>query len=265
MDHETAENAIKNAFDLWINPEVEKRQAAGSVETPMRLDAAQVIFPPEGGHIVRLNEEVRGIAYTKTTRAVEKGDPVFLSDWVGLESFDVAEEDLDNGHFTILLVEDRWFCTFNFLRRRAYCATLLEKALQFLQAAKFAQSSNLNAPAVDNLFSAAELASKVFLLLNSSIKMDVKSHGPIHSGINRERKLNNVSSAFVDLFNSLGQWRQSARYNAGALEDMYLTEDDFELVGSVIDDYQHRCRIATPKTQVKADVAVREMAEDNTT
>ncbi len=50
---------MQEAFDLWINPELERRHAAGQLPADFVLMVAQVLFDPTDGVSVRLNEEVR--------------------------------------------------------------------------------------------------------------------------------------------------------------------------------------------------------------
>lgn len=247
MDSEAAQTTIKQAFELWITPEVVKRQTAGTLPAPFELTAAQVLFSPEGpGFLVRLNDEVRGVAWARAQRAVEKGDPVLQSDLEHMEVFDIEGADLDHGHLTIFSIGGRWLLTFNFLRKRAYCTALLEKAKQFLAAARFSVEMKHNAPAVDNLFSATELISRSYLIMNMIIDDSAKTHGNTASALNKQRHMGNIDVAFTQLFNKLSRLRQPARYNAGLPEGMDVDEDEVELVGAALKYYAESCEPKGP-------------------
>ena len=72
---------IRQAFDLWFNPEIERRREAGLLPEKFVLFAAQVVIDPDRkAPAVRLNEEVRGMFKAKPARRVGKGEMVLLSD-----------------------------------------------------------------------------------------------------------------------------------------------------------------------------------------
>ena len=65
------ERTFHQAFALWINPEIERRKAAGLIGETFSLSTAQVLFGDEGPPIVRLNEEVRGKLLVGVARDVK--------------------------------------------------------------------------------------------------------------------------------------------------------------------------------------------------
>src|SRR5215475_9103569 len=67
-------------------------------------------------------------------------------------------------------------------------------------------------PAIDNLFSACELAAKARLITSAAMSSEVRTHGTIHSGINQWGRLGNVDAEFVEMFNKLSRNRGAARY-----------------------------------------------------
>ncbi|WCK21763.1 hypothetical protein [Agrobacterium tumefaciens] len=242
MGKDGADYLVKQAIDLWFQPELERRKTAGRVGDDFRIRAAQALFPSGGGAIVRFNEEVHGVAHLKTTRPVEKGGEVYESDLDGLVQFDLLEEDLDHGHFTMLKGQNGWGVAFNFLTRRAFCLQLVQSARGHLDAARFLADRETIAPSIDNLFSACELASKAHLILHHMLRTPVKTHGPIQSGINYWAKLGNIDAAFVRLFNRLGQLRPGCRYEADDSPRTLLTVEDFQLVEAEIDLLESQCR-----------------------
>jgi hypothetical protein len=242
QERQFRQRLLEQAFELWINPELERRRASGTLKEPFQFLMAQQIQRPDGTTIVRLNDEVRGIASLIASRDMETGEGILLSDLDGLQNFDLEEDELDCGHWTVFRTGKRWFTSFNFLTHRAKCIDLLSKASQFLAAAIHAKKENHLSVVVDTLFSACELISKSQLVSSRVIKMDTKSHGQVASQINAWRKLGNVESAFVDLFNRMNLLRPRYRYDVTFSESMPASEDDLALVAQMIDSETKRLR-----------------------
>jgi len=59
LDLELNTRFVEQFFELWINPEIERRQKAGSLPKNFALYAAQVIMNFDAPTEVRLNEEVK--------------------------------------------------------------------------------------------------------------------------------------------------------------------------------------------------------------
>lgn len=235
LGEEGKQRVLQQAFDLWITAEVQRRQSAGTIPEPFQLLAAQRLQWPDGRIEVRLNEEVRGVGYARATRAVEAGDAVFVSDLATLESFDLIDEELDCGHWTLLWTGKGWFIGFNFQNQRGRCLDLLAKAEQFRLSAVTAVGLGHAAVAVDTLFSACELVAKAELVGSRRVELAARTHGTIASELNRWRKMGNVEGAFVDLFNLLGQLRYRYRYDAQVSETMPVSAADLTLVEAMID------------------------------
>ncbi|MYF70069.1 MAG: hypothetical protein F4053_06600 [Proteobacteria bacterium] len=233
---------LRQAEELWWGPEIERRQRSGSIDEDFTYSFAQALFPPDKAVVVRFNEEVRGMANIRASRPIEKGGHVYRSDLDGLEGFDLLEEDLDCGHLTIIRIETGWFVSFNFLRSRALCTSLLRSANDFLDAAQYAIEHHKSGPAVDNLYSACELVSKAQLILTSMLDRSSKSHGAIHSKINRSRRLGNVNKDFVGLFNNLSALRPSCRYEGATISQSLLSNNDLALVRTEISRIDKLCR-----------------------
>lgn len=239
---EMGRRVLEQAFELWINPELARRKASGVLPDDFALWGAQRIQPPEGPVIIRINDEIRGVASVKAKRAVEKGDDVVLGDFEGLEDFDLPFDELDSGHWTVLWTGERWFTSFNFMTQRNRCLLLLDKAEHFLVASRRAEADGHAAVAVDTLFSACELASKAHLVSSHTLPMGTKTHGPIHSGLNKGRRLGNIEGAFVDIFNKMNRLRGPYRYDDQQSESMPIAVEDFEIVETVIATERERLR-----------------------
>ena len=220
---------LVHMHQVVFSPEIRRRFAAGTLPDDFLLWGAQLVQPHDGECIIRLNDEVRGVPYLRTGRAVQKGEQILLGDLEGLEYFDLQDDELDCGHFTIFWTGLRWVGAFDFRAGRAKCLSLIDKALRFLSAARIASDQNLSEPAIDALHTACELLAKSRLILGQYPAHKWKSHGPILSAINREGKLGNVDAAFLDLFNRLSDIRGHVRYAAG-----YVTQapgqDQLDLV-----------------------------------
>ena len=90
----------------------------------------------------------------RTSGPVQKGAPVFMSDIREFVGFDLEENELDAGHFTILWRKGGWFISFDFRVGRAKSDGMLAAASEFLEASRLSADSGLARPSVDNLFSA---------------------------------------------------------------------------------------------------------------
>ena len=228
---------ILHLFQIAFAPEIRQRLATGQLDEKFTLYAVQWIRPFEGRGIVRLNEEVRAIGIVRAPRAIEKGDPVFLSDLQHLQVVDLEEDELDAGHFTLFWNGEGWVGSFDFRAGRAISARLLGSAIEFLQTAHFARDQGHARACVDNLFSACELASRARLLLHHSPAAKAKKHGSIHSAINKWGHLGNVDAAFLRLFNRLSNVRSAARYDHGVQVEM-PSESDLQVAAREIEQLQ---------------------------
>ena len=245
---------FEQAFELWINPELRRREADGR---PIAGEphAIQVIWQPKGDLEVRFNEEVRGYAWTRLGRPVEKGEPVYFSDLDGFQAFDLLDDELDCQHVTLIRTSKGWSATFNFLTLRRRGLALLEKAAQFLEAAKDAALKAHGAVAVDNLFSACELIAKADLMTSHAVEGDASTHGRIQSQLNIQRRMGNVDAGFVELFNRLSRLRPFYRYASEVSDQHPVAVDDCELVEAMLD--RSRSKLAR-----KMDKAVEEEAKE---
>ncbi|WP_396646759.1 hypothetical protein [Mesorhizobium sp. IMUNJ 23232] len=230
-DTDFGQKVFDNFQEVYFKPELNRRVAAGTVKTPMRVTAAQVLFPSDGGAIVRFNEEVRLAARLKTPLQPEElgqTRPFALEE---IERFDLPEDELDHGHFTVMRLGSGWRMAFSFIYGRKSARSKIDRAEEFLMAAKEANARGHTAVALDNIFSASELLSRVHLELHTSIKKGSKKHAAIASGINRWGKLGNIPRAFTGLFNRASNARDGARYRAVANSEFAgLSQAEIEVI-----------------------------------
>ena len=207
---------ILHMFQIAFGPEIRRRLSATQLGDSFFLSAAQLVQPAEGGSEIRLNGEVHGIALAQANRSVQEGESIFVSDLRGLVSFDLADDELDAAHFTMLWDGEGWIVSFDFRAGRAKWSDTLTAANQFLEAAKCSAAKGHERASVDNLFSACELVSKAHLILHRSRATGSKKHRSMKNAINRWRKYGNVNEEFVRLFNRMSDERSSARYDVAA-------------------------------------------------
>lgn len=209
-----ADRTVRQLFDLYIRPEVAKRQLEGTLPKPYNLISAQIIFR-SAGNTLRLNGEVKGEMKValKSGEGKVPGQEIYMHDIATIEAIDLEEDELDYGHATLVRLNDQWLMVFDFRQFRGTSLQLVDKANDFLKTAGYAFEQQWWGPFADNLFSACELLGKARLLGNM-LSPDARTHGTIHSALNRWGKLGNVTGEFVSLFNRLSEERARARYSA---------------------------------------------------
>jgi hypothetical protein len=223
------ERTLRQMFNLFFTPEIERRRAAGLLAEPFRVTKAQVLFLEGRPNEVRINDEVRISLIVKAPRALQRGDSIDGSEIEHIEGFELDSTDSDAGHFTAVFMNDNWLMVFDFRRNKGKASILVKSAEEFCATAEHALSQDFFGPYVDNLFSACELLAKARLITAAAESSGIKGHGAIHSGINRWGKLGNVDGKFVETFNRLSNARSSARYKG---DDM-STQFDAEVLGII--------------------------------
>ncbi|MGJ4911091.1 HEPN domain-containing protein [Bradyrhizobium oligotrophicum] len=208
------ERTFLQMFKLYVEPELKRRQLIDSLPDPFTVVAAQVLFFEGRSPEVRLNDEVKISLAVKVPRELKEGEVIPLHEIQHIESAELDLADADAGHFTVMLFNNEWRMFFDFRRNKLTASNLIKRSEQFCDTAAYALSQSYFGPAIDNLFSACELVAKARLITAAVVNNDTKTHGTIHSGINRWSKLGNVDREFVEMFNKLSQDRNSARYSA---------------------------------------------------
>lgn len=249
------DRSFAHMWDLFFGPELVKRKAQGALPEGFSLYMGQVLFSPEGQgkNRVLLNDEVRGDALIRARRPIEKGEKITVTDLENIERFDLPDELLDHGHFTIIRSGEGWRMIFNFLYGRAKAQDHLLLARQFFEASNHSATKGHAGPAVDNLYSAAELVSKAELILHRNPAVESKKHGRIASAINAWSRLGNIDAAFIALFNRLAQQRPAARYGNAENRPPAPSRDDLELVQAMIERGLARVGKTTDRTSPGGD------------
>ena len=223
-----AMRSILHMFQVAFGPEVRQRTEDGRIDRQFVLTTAQLLQPEDRPNVVRLNEEVRGMAAVRVSRPVLAGGAVNVADLRGLEDFDLDPSELDAGHFTVFWVGNGWRAIFDFRSGRGKAAGMLEAATEFLEAAKWSAQRGDARVSVDTLFSASELVAKTHLILRPGRSI-LKTHQSVSTAFNQWARLGNVGRGFRELFNRMSNQRAAARYNAAVVdlpsgEDLALLE-----------------------------------------
>lgn len=242
-DEDGYQRTIAHAMELWFEPEIRRRQASGAGPTPYPLRAAQVIlYADERPNVVRLNEEVQAVGETRLKDGISKkaGDPVYAHEIEGLASIRLPDsEDNNCGHFTLVRLGDHWCLAFDFRYNKGKAAQLLEASEEFLGTASDALAHGRRRAAVDNLFSAAELAAKAYVITTPLPGgVEIKTHGRVQTRFNMFARHGNVDDEHRKVFNLLSQQRSKARYVSGdfdiSIEQISGWKDDVQgLVNAV--------------------------------
>lgn len=219
-DVDVSQATLNHAFELWINPEIERRRAAGTLPDNFVLHGAQIIMNVGESNEVRLNAEVKAVLSGTCNRPIENGE------WVGWDDFSdirnvmlLEDHDPNAGHVTIIRVRDRWLLAFDFNYNAANVKAHLDGADEFLAVAAHAHTKKFVRPFAENLFAAAELTAKAQLMLRPDSRvLEVKSHGYVASQINLTAHHGNADREFVKALNLLGRLRGRSRYIEGEVD-----------------------------------------------
>lgn len=207
------DRTIINMFQMAFTPEIERRRDAGTLEPDFFVQSVQLLQAEGRPAEIRFNDEVRGVLRLDLKDAFP-GRPLTVGDIQHMVSFDLVDEELDCGHFTLFWTGKGWNGSFDFRQGRARSAQLVALAQEFIATARFSAENGYAGPAVDNLFSGCELLCKVQLILSHNPAGRHKTHNSVSRQINSWTKLGNGDPDFVKLFNRLSSKRGQARYDA---------------------------------------------------
>lgn len=205
---------LEQIMELWVRPEVERRQEAGEIETPFQLVAAQVVMEVGVSPTVRLNDEVRAVARVRAARPIERGESVTHDDFTDIEEIQLTDDDPNAAHVTLLLHQGQWIIAFDFRYNAERVAAQLEASSEFLKGAhsEFAEGRMRNSAVL--LFQAVELLALARLLVHPDENvLTTRSHKHIVTKIHRLGKHEgNIDPKFPPLLSSLTEVRDLARY-----------------------------------------------------
>jgi len=220
---EFTNTVLQNAFQLWFEPEIHRRQDAGLLPKPFHIWGAQVLLEVGKQPLVFFNDQIRGVFKAgidpNATAEVEKGDAVPFDTVADIQGLQLTDSDANASHLTAILHRNVWYLLFDFRYNAARVGRHLKVAREFLSTAQDALTKQHLNVAIDNLFAGVELCAKAHLLmlpdervLSSTRHPFVAAHFNQHGG-----KHGNVDSEFVELFNVLSSNWTKARYPADSL------------------------------------------------
>jgi hypothetical protein len=228
IDPAIGERAFRNLMEMFGEPEIARRQAAGDIPKPFPLKKIQfVFFADRRPTDVRLNQEVKAVATVRLKPGIskEKGDPITLEEIAGMDHLGLPDDDEpDAGHATAVLWGDQWVFSFDFRYNKGLARQTLDAAEEFLETAMAAIDSANTRAAIDNLFSAVELTARADLLQIPDPEVREKStHSAIKSRVNRFSVHGRIDEQQREVFNLLAGLRKPARYLKGEID---LATDD---------------------------------------
>jgi uncharacterized protein (UPF0332 family) len=210
------QHLLDQLMNLFVYPEIARRQKVGEIEKPLNLRSAQILFFPDGRKpLVRINSEIKAIGKVRLRkpRAMNKGDPVREDEIADLDEINRPEEDYPNcGHATLIRIRDRWTIAFDFRLNKALAQKHIAVAYEFLRSAEGCRKSKDWHPFYDNLFNAAELSVRAIFL---TMMDETSSHRGVSIRFNRFADLGNVDPEYKKTFNRLYGARDGARYLKG--------------------------------------------------
>lgn len=214
MNKEIAQKVFQQTIDIWIKPEIKKRESLNRLPKNFKLKSAQIIFSLDRGwNKVRLNSEVKAIAKCKINRSIKKGELVYEDDVDEIESINLAEADPNCAHITIMLFKNNWIISFDFTYNKKRIKQHIEASKEFFESAKDNLAKNRLRPFFENSFACAELSAKAVLL-----QLPDKSiiYGRDHKSRIQKYKnwavLGNVKMKHSKVLENLNRLRSSARY-----------------------------------------------------
>lgn len=231
-DWQVEEQAMQSLLDVYIAPEIRRRQEAGELGSLFRLDAAQVVFyPDDRPYIIRLNSEVK--------------------DRTGLwsDAADTAQpdkDDPDSAHVTLIMRPAFRILALDFIYNKSLVRKHTSGAAEFLLAAEHAAAQGALKAFVDNAFSAAELLAKAQLLrLGRDPGFREKTnHKAIVVRFNQYARFGGVEPDHAAALNRLKELRSAARYLEG---DLKLTPDEAQELLKTIRAMQEAAERRLPK------------------
>ena len=219
-NEETGRKLFEQFMDIYVVPEIKRRQQKGELEMPFNLKAFQIIFFSDyRERQIRLNPEVKAIVECKHILGLQKklGEPIYIHEIEEVKKIQLTEEDdPDCGHITFIKIGEKCIIGFDARYNKSHSKKHIDRAKEFLEAAEFSLKQNNWSAFVDTLFSSAELLARSILLSMPDPKFREKaSHKTIKSKFNKYAAPGNVKPIHIKTFNKLSDFRKRARYLKG--------------------------------------------------
>lgn len=241
-DADFGDAIARNAFDVWLDPEMIRR---GWAVDRRQIARALVELLPDGSHHVRFNSEVTLLGRFVAQRIIAKGEVVTSDDVSGPLELRPELDSPNNGWFVYAVIGDDVFVAFDFRRNKSLASDLLELASRYLKAAGDVTSIGPE-PAVDLLYSAAELSVQAQLMSEAQNVSPNRGHAVRGEWLKAEVALNNAPEAFDATLQRLRHERSAARYGEGQLSV------DLGELQTLIEEVERMISHAVERTGVKS-------------
>ncbi|MGZ5551897.1 MAG: hypothetical protein ACXWE7_14035 [Nitrososphaeraceae archaeon] len=210
-------NLFNHVLEIWINPEIEKREIESRIPKNFQISKIQILIKPGEKPLVRFNDEVLAEIIAHLTPGVRKsvlGEPVYNNEIQKICKIQLTDkDDPDSGHLTMILLKNKWYIYFDFRMNKKKANARLEVGKEFLNVAEICLNKKYFRAFIDNLFSAVELfvISHLFIISEQEYTLNTTHRNTSHK-YNNYIKIGNYKNAFKDLFNKLNGERNNARY-----------------------------------------------------
>ncbi|MCY1676843.1 hypothetical protein OVA06_19420 [Pseudarthrobacter sp. SL88] len=213
-----AANLLEQIFCLWVEPELERR---GLPVDRSSIRKALVTFSPDQAQVpvVAINEEAELIGSIRATRDIQAGEPVTEDDVAEIEGLEPANIDPNNGWIAYAVLRGQGFIQFDLRYNKERASQVLGLASEYVTAAEACLKLSPR-PAVDNLYSAAELSVHAQMFGTNST---TKQHWRRAKWLDAWAELKNVPANHPTILDQLHKERAAARYGDGQLS---LTPDE---------------------------------------
>lgn len=219
--------ALDQFLNLYIKPEIEKRQSIGTLPKPFQLKVARAIFCLGNKEpIIQINDEI-GIIEIKLKDGISKkaGEPITDIDIDWGAGLNLPPEYANCGHMTVFIIGNRIYLSFDFRYNKAVSRNIIATAKQFNDTASDALSKKNYSPFIDNLFSASELAAKCIVLASLATERKMlDNHSRIQEEFTKLADYVNIQEDLKKAFHKLRAERVPARYLKG-MDCMYEIDE----------------------------------------
>ncbi|SMQ68381.1 hypothetical protein [Agreia sp. VKM Ac-1783] len=236
-EREFGVNVLENVFVTWIEPELARR---GLAPDRSSVWAGVVELFPGGGFKTTLNDEAKIAARATPSAGIAPGTPLTEENIESLETFQPTGVGTDSGWIVYVVFAGAPYLAFDFRYNKSRVGELLDLADDYLTTARASYVGALR-PAVDNLYSAAELTVQAQMLGESQT---TTFHRVRAKWLKNAADMANVPAMHNYILQELHGQRAAARYADGPL-NMTATE-----VAEVLDAVTQMIDFARQRTGV---------------
>lgn len=221
-DPDFATNLLEQIFSLWVEPELERRGLPVDRST---VHKALVTFSPDQAQVpvIAINDEAELVGSIRATRDIKAGEPVTEDDVAEIEGIEPANIDQNNGWIAYAVLRGQGFIQFDLRYNKERAGRVLKLATEYMTAAEACMELSPR-PAIDNLYSAAELSVHAQMFGTNST---TKQHWKRAKWLDDWAKLKNVTANHPTILDQLHKERAAARYGDGQLS---LTPEELLLM-----------------------------------